>query len=524
MAKIIVVYSNNDFKKMLRSRNILIIATVCLSCIMAQDGWSPPEIISNTIYGATYPSAAVDQLGRIHCVWQDAITPLSLDEFHIFYRILEEGEWSEIEILTDTLSEYNYPNIFIDSQNNPHVVWWDFNGPNSLDIYYRYFDGDEWSTIMNVSESNTNISATPSVVVDTEGTVYIAWHQLIGVNGHAFLRSWHPDSGWSEIMEFAHPDPNVTSNNYPKIRIDSNDDLHMVWSIIKQLEGRDYLTSIVYQKRYQGSWLEPQQIMPDSISTDGLADLAIDHLGRLHFALRLDIPNPPTGAVSDIYSISSVDGETFSSPVNATHFDAVVSDTLDIFARYPWITADSSKLYIGFQYKERGFFHHPPEDAFFVWSSDGEWQKPHNLTPEFEQWAGSPRAVVDLDGNIHIFWAAAYDIYHSVHPEFTTLGVVRSESNLPHESFYLFPAFPNPFNPSTTIAYELPEQSDVSLTVYDISGRTVSTLVNETMQPGNYEAMWNGSDVTGKSVSTGVYFARLEAGEFSSVVKMVYLR
>ena len=85
-------------------------------------------------------------------------------------------------------------------------------------------------------------------------------------------------------------------------------------------------------------------------------------------------------------------------------------------------------------------------------------------------------------------------------------------------------AYPNPFNPSTTIEYELPEHSDVSLIVYDIAGREVQTLVSRTQAPGTHETSWNGTNQDGKQVAGGMYFARLQAGEYSSVVKMVYLR
>ncbi len=84
--------------------------------------------------------------------------------------------------------------------------------------------------------------------------------------------------------------------------------------------------------------------------------------------------------------------------------------------------------------------------------------------------------------------------------------------------------FPNPFNPSTIIRYDLPSTSDVTLAVYDITGRTIATLT-ETRQPaGVYEIQWDGMDSQGRQVATGVYFARLTAGRQSDVIKMVYLR
>ncbi|NQT64049.1 MAG: VCBS repeat-containing protein [Candidatus Marinimicrobia bacterium] len=104
--------------------------------------------------------------------------------------------------------------------------------------------------------------------------------------------------------------------------------------------------------------------------------------------------------------------------------------------------------------------------------------------------------------------------YNSV----STLG----ERTLPQQ--FNFSCYPNPFNPSTSIEYELPKHSEVSLVIYDIVGREIQTLVSTSQTPGRYQVSWNGADQFGQQVAGGMYFARLQAGEFSSVVKMVYLR
>ena len=91
-------------------------------------------------------------------------------------------------------------------------------------------------------------------------------------------------------------------------------------------------------------------------------------------------------------------------------------------------------------------------------------------------------------------------------------------------SFRLNQNYPNPFNPTTTISYGLPETGSAKLTIYDIRGQEITTLQNATKPPGNYQVQWNGIDQSGHPVSTGVYFARLQAGEYSQTIKMLYLR
>jgi len=85
--------------------------------------------------------------------------------------------------------------------------------------------------------------------------------------------------------------------------------------------------------------------------------------------------------------------------------------------------------------------------------------------------------------------------------------------------FELGQNYPNPFNPVTTIKYSVPRQSLVKLVIYDILGREVKTLVNEMRTAGTYEAVFDASQI-----SSGVYFYRMESGDFTDVKKLVILK
>jgi hypothetical protein len=83
---------------------------------------------------------------------------------------------------------------------------------------------------------------------------------------------------------------------------------------------------------------------------------------------------------------------------------------------------------------------------------------------------------------------------------------------------------PNPFNPSTTIRFTVPEQGHVALNVYDAGGRLVRTLVDGVRASGTHDATWDGRDDNGAAVGSGVYFYRFTAGKFSESKKMVLLK
>ena len=103
----------------------------------------------------------------------------------------------------------------------------------------------------------------------------------------------------------------------------------------------------------------------------------------------------------------------------------------------------------------------------------------------------------------------------------TSLSV--DEEFIPTE-FALHQNYPNPFNPVTTLNYGLPEQSMVVMTVYDLMGREVTTLVNQVQKAGYHTIRWNGTDQSGQVVSAGLYIYRITAGDYSVARKMILLK
>jgi len=90
--------------------------------------------------------------------------------------------------------------------------------------------------------------------------------------------------------------------------------------------------------------------------------------------------------------------------------------------------------------------------------------------------------------------------------------------------FALLPNVPNPFNPSTILRFELESACEATLRIYDVAGRLVATLVDEPLGPGVHEVTWEGRDINGKPVATGVYFYQLRAGNFVANRRMSLLK
>ena len=107
--------------------------------------------------------------------------------------------------------------------------------------------------------------------------------------------------------------------------------------------------------------------------------------------------------------------------------------------------------------------------------------------------------------------------------QITTPASVRIETR--PDVYALQNNYPNPFNPETTIKYQLPEAGEVTLEIYNMLGQVVNTLVNDYQTAGRYVIQWDATNNNGQSLSSGVYFYRISAGEeFHSIKKMLLLK
>ena len=103
----------------------------------------------------------------------------------------------------------------------------------------------------------------------------------------------------------------------------------------------------------------------------------------------------------------------------------------------------------------------------------------------------------------------------------STLG---NENEINPTVFKLYQNHPNPFNPITSLRYDLPEHGLVNITIYDMMGRIVKTLVNSSQTAGFKSVQWNATNYRNEPVSAGLYLYTIQAGEFRQTKKMVLLK
>ena len=113
-----------------------------------------------------------------------------------------------------------------------------------------------------------------------------------------------------------------------------------------------------------------------------------------------------------------------------------------------------------------------------------------------------------------------------VNPVFANAGGVgvESEESMIPEKFALYDNFPNPFNPTTQITNDLPEDAYTELTVWNIMGQQVATVYSGNLNAGRHSVTFNGRDVSGNMLSSGMYIYRVKAGKYNATKKMTLMK
>jgi hypothetical protein len=125
-------------------------------------------------------------------------------------------------------------------------------------------------------------------------------------------------------------------------------------------------------------------------------------------------------------------------------------------------------------------------------------------------------------------WSGWSNVWYFIMDTETGISDHPSTGELLPTSFSMSQNYPNPFNPSTTISFDIPgnvgSKNHLNLSIYDIRGRLVRTLLSSALEPGHYKVTWNGKDENGESVSSGIYLYILKAGEKTYIRKMTILK
>ncbi|NIX02339.1 MAG: T9SS type A sorting domain-containing protein [Phycisphaerae bacterium] len=470
----------------------------------------------------------------------DVVTDTGLELYRNRYATESNGEgWSDEwqgEELVPASSHPSYDAVInaqiVGGQGNNHLDFiWELDqtidGEFIEAVCYqrRSFYTGQWSAMQEFSGSNYQI---PTISYLNSDNVVVVWTDATDVLQAKYTES---SNSWSGVS-------NLGAGVEPHISTSGGDiEPEQAKYIYRDASGFPYAlntqSGAAFQKVIAGDNVLPETYARRISATDTLTGAG--------FLVELEIPKVKT-AGGDLYEL----------PFVATN-DTLLNLSLDNLAPYlntqsGTLPLDSDSLILNIKIDSR--------DAVSL-STAGDLIPTVTLQPEgvaesavslaLANFKETPKltrrkslALQALEGqavHLEVKMAGLNKTRSSLIPVLThvhylnqgtqlTKGVLADRGTLiegPSE-FSLAQNYPNPFNPSTVIRYALPQPGFVTLRVYNVQGQEIVTLVEKEQLAGRYQVQWDGLDRRSAPVAAGLYFYRLEAGEFRDVKRMVLLK
>mgnify|MGYP001158368358 FL=1 len=177
----------------------------------------------------------------------------------------------------------------------------------------------------------------------------------------------------------------------------------------------------------------------------------------------------------------------------------------------------------GHSHGDYGYHHH----AFSSSATQSQGPDTYTYTQNFLQRGAFKGVINDIPGFLEVSTNQFMndEIKRYVGASGTSqLSIGGNSSNGFPDRFTTYPNFPNPFNPTTQIQYDLPEEQNVNIVIYDVMGRNIRTLMNANQTAGYHSVRWDAKNDTGEGVAAGMYIYTIQAGEFRATKKMVLLK
>jgi len=239
-------------------RDIFYKRWIANSCI-----WTTSEIVTTESTNTSYePSIALDSIGNAYVVWGDSTNYSgSGGEGDIFYKLRNttSNTWTTTEVVsTESTTGSGEPSIAVDNNGNVHVVWYDhtnYGGSGTdPDIFYKHRNATSstWTTTEVVSTESTAGSGEPSITVDSMGNAHVTWRDLTdyhgsGREGDIFYKRWNATSSTWTMTEVVSTDSRYDSD-HPSIAVDTNKNVHIVWSDYMNYDESEWDYDIFYKK------------------------------------------------------------------------------------------------------------------------------------------------------------------------------------------------------------------------------------------------------------------------------------
>jgi hypothetical protein len=479
-----------------------------------------------------YPQIAVGNNNKVQVVWQERDNTLfeipRREKWRIAVKTFDGNEWKNKAIVSHfSNSDNKIPQVYIDNNNKAYIFWHGFSS-GSGELYWST-EGEDLSdteaptpnpmsfSVEPFSTGATTVSMTASTASDPSGGIEYFFECTTDAS-HS--------SGWQSSASYI--DSNVTYGEEYGYRVSARD-------------------ALGNETRYSETKNVKAQKELFYLEADGKCVMEAENGTIICNGDSSGWSSPFNGSMEwyEAKTESGYSGSGYMTTENGVALNAAWENGTELsfpvyigtvgdyyLAARKWSgTGDDDSAYMGVDNSQKGGKEFVTTETEFTWRhgtvSLGKLTKGmHNIQIRRREdgfmidriMIATSKGVLPSDGSTEV----GPDESERVDTVVTSL--LGDNAEISPTNFVLNAAYPNPFNPSTTISYALPKAEKVSIIIYDIMGRKVKTLVNKEQSAGNYSIAWNAINNNGNSVSTGIYLYRINAGEFSGIGKLLYVK
>ncbi len=472
-------------------------------------GWSTPVNASNMGKHCNAPRMIVDHNGTIHAVWSMMITQ---GYRKIMYSKSEnQGDtWSTpIAIADNSLQWFALPDIACDLQNYLYVSFeGDAMDPANTLIFMVVFDGTTWSNLFVVSD-NMYGSNNSLVVVDNANRLYCFWHAWYN-NEVKLVYKYRENNSWSQVKI-----PYAQNGEFfwiKKIVADSSNNLHCVGTHHYPNESR-YDDRVIYCYFYRNTnqWAPIENISDTTNRSWWGNSIDVDKNSIPHFSWGQFIHPSPSLDNATLYRYPSEIGwlpvDSVEVNYNSYYHQLVIdyNSLCNISVRQYIDLPNNVHMSYIINYREIN----NSWIGEIIDSVNGVFFEPNLI-----KLGNSDIGIIYYKGSVSS--DSASDIYFSKYNIFTKIRL----NELPANELLITP---NPFTEQTEISYSVNNKCIVKLDIFDLSGKLIERLTDQTQPPGKYCHTWQCKGFNRKEVKAGVYIVRLQAGRYVYSRKVVKL-
>ena len=473
---------------------ILLFTLTFKSSSLYSQEWSEPINITNLGGYSMDPDMVIDHNGMIHVVWSYRINDWYRKIMYIYSE--DDGNtWTApLDLLQNTDLWMSQPHIACDSKNHLYVTYDYATGTADKLVYMVVYDGNQWSDPILVSEGMPG-SHYNYVIIDHNDRVYVFWdYSSTSDNYYKYFEN----NNWSP--PYCPYPGNEEFYALMEAEVSESNSLHWIgasagiWYFMERLQ-------YFYYDYTSNEWQEPQMPIQDTI-TVGI-DIALNNSELPECAFRT-YPSP-----DDKTKYIRYEGKYWSDPELVAGVDGT--------QKYQQIAVDQNNdVHIVEQQKTvegYGLVHYKKKDDKWV----GQFIDSCYIV-------NFPKLIFKTNKLYCVYsktWVVEKEFFADIF--FTKYDIITNINQETRQTTEL-KIYPNPGSDNIYIEFENDKDQHIDLSVFDISGKHIKTLISEVKPQGVYRQLWNGTDKKGKEVSPGSYLVRLKSGRKSVTRAMEVLK